>query len=63
MVFFLPSTFGFISGRLWLSVLKFLATLPKVHLFLQTKKMLAYQTSSDPLVRNETYAVEKLQSH
>lgn len=42
-------------------MLKFLATLPKIHLFFQTKKMLAYQTNSNSLVRNETNAIEKPQ--
>lgn len=60
MVLFLRSTFGCIfglSGFLCfnLSLLMFLAILPKIHLFLQTEKMLAYQTNSDP-------AIEKLQS-
>lgn len=52
MVLFLPSTFGFIPGFTGflcfnLPLLKFLATLPKTHLFPQTKKMLAYQTNND----------------
>lgn len=49
----LPSTSGFISGLSGflcfnLPLLKCLATLPKIRLFLQTKKMLAYETNSDP---------------
>lgn len=53
MVLFLPSTFGFISGFTGflyfnLLLLKFLVTLLKIHLFLQTEKMLAYQNNNDP---------------
>lgn len=52
MVLFFPSTLGFISGFTGflcfnLPLFKFFATLPKIHLFLQTKTMLADQTNND----------------